>query len=339
MGIEATMLVVDNSEWMRNGDYTPTRIEAQSDAITLLFNAKTQQNAENTVGMMTMAGKSPEVLVTLTDNFGKILTALHNIKISGNANISTGVQIAQLALKHRQNKTQKQRIVVFVGSPIEEDEKSLVKIAKKLKKNNVSVDIVNFGEEAENTEKLEAFIAAVNSSDNSHLVTIPPGPHILSDVLLSSPIVAGEDGAPPGFAAGGGGGFDFVDPSLDPELALALRISLEEERARQEATTNTSGESMQIEPATVTESSVPLTDDEIMLQEALKLSRGEEGGDEQMELTEDEEIARALEFSLQQDDSEATDADLVSILSGLPGVDPNDPRIKDALSKKEGEKK
>lgn len=31
-------------------------------------------------------------------------------------------------------------------------------------------------------------------------------------------------------------GFEFgVDPNLDPELALALRVSMEEERARQEA--------------------------------------------------------------------------------------------------------
>jgi len=32
------------------------------------------------------------------------------------------------------------------------------------------------------------------------------------------------------------GGFEFgVDANLDPELALALRVSLEEERARQNA--------------------------------------------------------------------------------------------------------
>jgi len=31
-------------------------------------------------------------------------------------------------------------------------------------------------------------------------------------------------------------GYDFgVDPNIDPELALALRVSMEEERARQEA--------------------------------------------------------------------------------------------------------
>jgi 26S proteasome regulatory subunit N10 len=58
----------------------------------------------------------------------------------------------------------------------------------------------------------------------------------LSDILVSSAIVAGEDGAAPAFVSSGGGSYEFgVDPNLDPELALALRISLEEERARQEA--------------------------------------------------------------------------------------------------------
>lgn len=125
-------------------------------------------------------------------------------------------------MKHRQNRNQRQRIIVFVASPVESDEKTLVKLAKKLKKNNVAVDVINFGEEAENTSRLEAFINNVNNSDNSHLVTIPPGPHLLSDMLISTPIIAGEDGAAGNFGgAGSGGDFEFgIDPSLDPELAL-----------------------------------------------------------------------------------------------------------------------
>ena len=52
---------------------------------------------------------------------------------------------------------------------------------------------------------------------SSHLVTIPPGP-ILSDALMSSPVVVGEDGAGP---MDYGAGFEFgVDPNADPELAL-----------------------------------------------------------------------------------------------------------------------
>ncbi|CAG8437054.1 10502_t:CDS:2 [Ambispora gerdemannii] len=352
MPLEATMIVLDNSEWMRNGDYTPTRLEAQRDAVNLIFQSKTQSNPENTVGLMTMAGKGPEVLVTLTSDAGKILTATYNIKVGEKANFTTGIQVAQLALKHRQNKNQRQRIVVFVGSPLNADEKALLKLAKKTKKNNVAVDIVNFGEEAENTSKLEAFIQAVNSSDNSHLVTIPPGPHILSERLIPSPIISGEDGLPAGFASGTGGGFDFgVDPNLDPELALALRISLEEEKARQEA---------EAEAAKATTTNAPETESTSMAvdavsseQERVAVSTGQDHtGDIDMEMTEEEQIARAIELSKEtssgQQQQQSNDYINVmqdpqfmnSVLGGLPGVNPDDPMIQSALADlKEGEEK
>ncbi|KXS14646.1 hypothetical protein M427DRAFT_57311 [Gonapodya prolifera JEL478] len=356
MPLEATLIIVDNSEWSRNGDYTPTRMEAQADAVNLLFNAKTQSNPESTVGLMSMAGKSPEVLVTPSTEIGKILTAMHNVKIGGAPRFETAVQIAQLVLKHRQNKNQRQRIVAFVGSPLVEDEKTLQRIAKKLKKNNVAVDVVNFGEESENTAKLEAFVQTVSSGDNSHLVSIPPGPHILSDILISSPIISGEDGVPAGISAGGGGGFEFgVDPSLDPELALALRISLEEERARQEqasggakapeATSTGAGET------TAGAATGVVGDDEDLLAQALAMSVGQnQGGDDvnMEDLNEDEEIQAAIRMSLAGEggtDSSSADADadlLAGVLESLPGVDPNDPRLRDALNKgdkKDGEKK
>lgn len=58
-------------------------------------------------------------------------------------------------------------------------------IGRKLKKNSVALDIVNFGEEdEEKTEKLEALLTAVNNNDSSHIVHVPPGPNALSDVLI-----------------------------------------------------------------------------------------------------------------------------------------------------------
>ncbi|KAK9454944.1 hypothetical protein V1511DRAFT_377207 [Dipodascopsis uninucleata] len=231
---------IDNSEFMRNGDYTPSRFEAQSDAVNLIFSAKTQSNPESAVGLMTMAGKGPEVLVTLTTDFGKILSSMAQTRVEGSAHLTTAIQVAALALKHRQNKAQRQRIIVFVGSPVADGQKDLVKLAKKMKKNNIAMDFINFGEDSENVEKLDAFIASVKSGENSHLLTVPPGPHLLSDVIVTSQILTDEDGMPQVSGAGSGAGaggdsFEFgVDPNLDPELALALRMSLEEERARQE---------------------------------------------------------------------------------------------------------
>jgi len=57
MSLEATMMLLDNSDWARNGDYIPTRWEAQIDSINLVANAKFQSHPENGVGVITMAGK------------------------------------------------------------------------------------------------------------------------------------------------------------------------------------------------------------------------------------------------------------------------------------------
>jgi 26S proteasome regulatory subunit N10 len=96
MVLEAAMIVVDNSESSRNGDYTPTRFEAQSDSVSMIFSQITQGNPESSVGLMSMGGKGPEVLVTLTTDHGKILEGLHRTKakIGGTSHLATGIQIA-----------------------------------------------------------------------------------------------------------------------------------------------------------------------------------------------------------------------------------------------------
>lgn len=42
----------------------------------------------------------------------------------------------------------------------------MVRLAKKLKKNNVAVDVVSFGEEDTNEQLLRTFVDTLNSSDN-----------------------------------------------------------------------------------------------------------------------------------------------------------------------------
>lgn len=112
-----------------------------------------------------------------------------------------------------------------------------------MKKNNISIDVIAFGDLSdENIKKLTSFNENIKGGDGSHLEIIPPGPNLLSDSILSTPILAGDGvGGSGGGGAGGEGGagasndFEFgVNPELDPELALALRMSFEEEQARVE---------------------------------------------------------------------------------------------------------
>ncbi|XVF18043.1 hypothetical protein REPUB_Repub10bG0177400 [Reevesia pubescens] len=382
MVLEATMICIDNSEWMRNGDYSPSRFQAQADAINLICGAKTQSNPENTVGVLTMAGKGVRVLVTPTSDLGKILACMHGLEIGGEMNLAAGIQVAQLALKHRQNKKQQQRIIVFAGSPIKHDKKLLELIGRKLKKNSVALDIVNFGEDDEGkTEKLEALLAAVNNNDTSHIVHVPAGPNTLSDVLISTPVFTGDGEGGSGFAAaaaaaaaGGISGFEFgVDPNLDPELALALRVSMEEERARQEAAAKRAAEEASkqekggeeqssSQDATMTEHASGgtseadnkrndlLDEDNSLPQQAFAMSMDEPASSHDLQDTEmsdaaadDPELALALQLSVQdgtKDSSSQADMSKLladqsfvsSILASLPGVDPNDPSVKEVLA-------
>jgi len=98
MPLEAVMIAVDNSESSRNGDYTPTRFEAQADAVNIMFQHVINGNPESSVGLMSMAGKGPEVLVTLTTDQGKVLDGLHRTKknIKGDSHLATSIQVASV---------------------------------------------------------------------------------------------------------------------------------------------------------------------------------------------------------------------------------------------------
>ena len=137
MVLESTVICVDNSEFMRNGDVMPTRLQAraararcslpplrpcpkaqkvtggvdaraprrapdaltppaaqaQSDAVNLLAGAKTQSNPESCVGILSLAGKVPKMLVTPTPDLGKVLNSMHGMGLDGHVHLATGVQV------------------------------------------------------------------------------------------------------------------------------------------------------------------------------------------------------------------------------------------------------
>jgi 26S proteasome regulatory subunit N10 len=53
----------------------------------------------------------------------KLFVKLHEVQIKGSAQIINAIKVAHLALRHRQNRNHKMRIIMFVGSPIEDIDK------------------------------------------------------------------------------------------------------------------------------------------------------------------------------------------------------------------------
>lgn len=196
-------------------------------------------------------------------------------------------------------------------------------------KNNVFIDVIVLGEVEENEPKLRELVDAANGTSNEegerncHLVTIPAGV-LPSDVLISSPILAGDGGVTMG--GGGGGGDAFaeyggIDPNMDPELAMVLRVSMEEERARQERAAAAANEAKEGEESKTegggeggNAAMEDMSDEDALLQQALAMSMAESqpsseeaaGADTAMDIADDDDDAAmqmALQMSMQTEES------------------------------------
>eukprot|EP00924_Labyrinthula_sp_SR-Ha-C_P002821 snap_masked-scaffold_13-processed-gene-7.10-mRNA-1 protein AED:1.00 eAED:1.00 QI:0/-1/0/0/-1/1/1/0/303 len=231
---EDTMICMDTSEWMRNGDYPNSRMQSQYEAIEALITSKKNASPENMVGLVALSSQSSlgvELICSLTPvtksfKVGKAAKAVSKLQDIPNstANLVTGLKVAKLAFNFRPNQNIPKRIVVFLGSPLNPDNpKGLAQLANALGKNKVSVDIVCMGENDFNRKILAPITEAANPRIRWHAMFVEPGNYV--DEALSSSEIAGGSSA-------------FADAD-DPELAEALRISWEEaQRERGEGTAN-----------------------------------------------------------------------------------------------------
>lgn len=189
-----------------------------------------------------------------------------------------------------------------------ETTEQLTALAKKTKKNGIAVDIVNIGVQA-NIEKLQAFVDTVNNADNSHMVHIDAGAVSVADMIISSPIntAAGDFNAGSG---GMGGNVDQVDPNMDPELAEAIRQSLEEQKQMLQASESKKEEKKEAKAEEEKEQVV-----------APKEEVEEDDG-----LTEEERLQRAIMLSLEGKSDEPNTAQTTGHQTEAVEAKPNEPK-------------
>lgn len=245
------------------------------------------------------------MLVSPTEDTTKILAAFARLRIGGCSNFVTSIQIAKLALQHRKNKAGGQRIVAFVGSPITEHVDDLKKVGKLLKKNNVAVDIISIGEVDSNNDKLSQFIDAVSSTvdnrPNSNFIIVPTGVSP-QDAILSSPVMHAQGNYGGGVSGGGmgmggdAGGLGF-DEAMDPDLAMALRVTAEEARARVQA-------SMEDDGSSSFGVAIDEDDEEALMQRALAMSIADAQPPATAAAGPTSEVAESVPFSAGEDDDE-----------------------------------
>jgi 26S proteasome regulatory subunit N10 len=82
MPLEAVVVIMDNSEYNRNGDFPPSRWESQQDAANNIIQHKLSSNPENSIGLMSMAGARVDTCLTQTSNDQEIMSVMSQIPIS-----------------------------------------------------------------------------------------------------------------------------------------------------------------------------------------------------------------------------------------------------------------
>lgn len=61
-----------------------------------------------------------------------------------------------------------------------------------LKRSNIAIDVINFAH-PENINKLQVLVNTANTSGNCHFLDVPLGVQMITDLLISSPIINEED--------------------------------------------------------------------------------------------------------------------------------------------------
>lgn len=135
---------IDNSEYMRNADYSPTRFHAFYDCVNALVDAKARDNFESTFALMSLTGF--ELLCSLTTEKSRILNRAHNVPLKGEVDLIRGLRTAELVLEHGPQKHAQRRIIALIGSPVRTLEDQFSELALSFVESKIFVDFIVIGE-------------------------------------------------------------------------------------------------------------------------------------------------------------------------------------------------
>lgn len=244
-------------------------------------------------------------------------------------------------------------MVAFVASPIQETEKELQTLGVRMKKNKVAIDVVSFGEDSENTTKLQTLVNAANSGDNSHYLPVATKPYvILTDELAGSSIFGAS------MAMGGS--------AMEDDLELAIRLSLQEQggggaggapaaegaNAAIPAPAAPAGNAMAVDEDEQMRQAIAMSmgvapediDEDMAL--AIRMSMQDNQDNNQMDVDQPESAPQSAPATastttteakpsteLSKPEEEKIDSELIqSLVQNLEGVDPNDPNFKELMA-------
>lgn len=210
---QTLMILLDNTVSMQNQDYLPSRFILQKEAIMSVIGTLLQ-NSENSVGVAPLAQPEYNYILTPTCNKPHLDAFVSRVRLDENLMLSCVFQRSRIALMNRQESDKK--MLVFFGADLgpQESDSVLCEIVQSVQKVAclpIRVAVVLFGEHAESLRK--AISREVGRPDACETVVVGPNDDFFSSVTKIL-------------------GMDLSELENDPELALALSMSLAESKQR-----------------------------------------------------------------------------------------------------------
>ena len=162
---EAIVFLIDNSPTSINGDFYPTRLDAQKLAVERLIEYFHRKNSAHQFAIGTLAQGELGIIASLSNKIEKALDILPTIKRGGSIQIARGLKSSFLALKHHHREIKTKHIILFVCSDHNLSFSDAVQLGDDAKKEEIILDIVAFGPEINDIDVLRQIVDTV-SSDN-----------------------------------------------------------------------------------------------------------------------------------------------------------------------------
>jgi 26S proteasome regulatory subunit N10 len=215
---KAIAILLDNTTTCIDGDFFPTRLDAQKLAVERLSQYLFSVNALSQVAMCALSSSRFGVRASFTSIQSRVMDSLRLVTAStGVLRLAAGIRLAVLALHHCSPDVATRRILAFVGAAHDvANADAAAELAALLLSENVLIDFVVIGCDAFPRDILRMLVPG----RTAHMCTfleVHASATILSDNVLASPIGPGQQMA------------KLHIPELaraDPDLAQALSLSI-----------------------------------------------------------------------------------------------------------------
>lgn len=205
---QTVMVLFDNTLFMQNQDYLPSRFILQKEVTMSIINSLLQNN-ENSVGVAPLAQLEQNYMLTPTSNKPYLDMFISKLRLHNNLEISKVFLRSKIALLNRSESNKK--MLVFFGADIEglEFDRALLSLIRGVKgavASFIKVSLILFGEKAEILKELISIEMEPGSCD------IEVVDRCESFFNCSMRVF----------------GMESAEIENDPDLAMALKLSLAE---------------------------------------------------------------------------------------------------------------